>query len=172
MNKIKKIILLNILELAIIFASIKKTLAVCPLCVVAVAGGLELSRLFKIDDLITGLWVGGLTVALIYWTIDFFNKKNINFVFKNIVVILIWYILLLSGIYFSKIQSPILFDLQFLTKLNLGIILGSIAFWFGAEIYEFLKQKNNGRAYFPFQKVVMPILPILILSIIFYIILK
>ncbi|MCS6788984.1 MAG: hypothetical protein NZ484_00190 [Patescibacteria group bacterium] len=164
--KLKILIVLNI-----VLFSIKKTLAVCPLCVIAVAGGLELSRLLKIDDLITGLWVGGLIVALIYWTIDFLIKKNINFKFRNLLIILIWYAFVGVGIYFAKINSEILLNLQFLNKLNLGIILGSLAFWFGAETHQFLKQKNN-KSYFPFQKVVMPIIPILILSIIFYILLK
>jgi len=65
-----------------------RALAVCPVCVVTVAGGIELSRLLKIDDLITGIWIGGLIVSLIYWTIDVLNKKNINFKTKNLIVIL------------------------------------------------------------------------------------
>jgi hypothetical protein len=150
----------------------KKVLAVCPLCVVAVAGGIELSRWLKIDDFITGLWIGGLIVSLIYWTIDFLNKKNIKFWLKNLWVILGWYILIFLGIYWSGISSPEILNYSFLTKLNLGIILGSISFWFGAELYYYLKEKNNGKAYFPFQKVVMPVLPLLILSILFYFLLK
>lgn len=166
----KKFVIINILTLTLSIP--KKILAVCPLCVIAVTGGIELSRMLKINDAITGLWIGGLAIALIYWTLDFLNKKNINFPFKNIFIILIWYILIFYSIYFSKIESKNILNLQFLTYLNLGIILGSFAFWFGALTYDFLKQKNNGKAYFPFQKVVMPILPILILSLILYFLLK
>jgi large-conductance mechanosensitive channel len=53
-------------------------------------------------------------------------------------------------------------------KLIFGAICGAITFWFGGAWYEYLKEKNNNHAYFPFQKVVMPILPLIILSIIFY----
>jgi hypothetical protein len=57
-------------------------------------------------------------------------------------------------------------------KLLLGIVVGSVAFWFGAEWYFHLKEKNGGRAYFPFQKVVMPVSPLIIMSIAFYFLTK
>ncbi|MGB9609173.1 MAG: hypothetical protein ACPL3E_02235 [Minisyncoccia bacterium] len=170
MIKFKKFFQFSII--GIILFLTKKSLAVCPLCVVAVAGGIELSRWLKIDDLITGLWIGGLIVALIYWTIDFLNKKGARFWLKEFWAILFWYVLIFGGLSWSGISSQPISSFSFLNKINLGIILGSLGFWFGAELYTYLKEKNNGRAYFPFQKVVMPILPLLILSIIFYLILK
>jgi hypothetical protein len=57
-------------------------------------------------------------------------------------------------------------------KLLFSIILGRISFFIGANYYEYLKKRNNGRAYFPFQKVVMPIAPLVIFSIIFYFLTK
>jgi hypothetical protein len=150
-----------------------KAWAVCPICVVTVAGGIELSRLLKIDDLITGLWIGGLIVSLIYWTIDVLNKKNINFKAKNLIVILGWYLMTYLGLYFSNIKSPTISGFWgFLDRLGLGTIIGSIAFWFGVEFHNYLKEKNNGKVYFPFQKVVVPVGVILILSLIFYFIIK
>ncbi len=53
-------------------------------------------------------------------------------------------------------------------KLLLGIIVGSVFFFIGGLGYVWLKKHNNDRAYFPFQKVVMPVAPLIILSIIFY----
>jgi hypothetical protein len=55
-----------------------------------------------------------------------------------------------------------------LDRLIFGAICGAITFWFGGTWYEYLKEKNNNHAYFPFQKVVMPILPLIIMSFIFY----
>jgi hypothetical protein len=34
--------------------------------------------------------------------------------------------------------------------------------------YQILKKKNNGHAYFPFQKVVMPIVGLALMSVAFY----
>ncbi|MCX6758247.1 MAG: hypothetical protein NTX14_00895, partial [Candidatus Nealsonbacteria bacterium] len=48
----------------------RPALAVCPICTVAVGAGLGLSRWFGIDDSISGLWIGGLIVSFILWTID------------------------------------------------------------------------------------------------------
>lgn len=168
MNKFFKIQLpINIL---VLFFLLKKALAVCPLCVVAVAGGIEISRWLKIDDFITGIWIGGLIISLIYWTLNFLDKKNINFKAKSGLIILGWYLLVFGGIYMSNIQSTNI--LPYLNKINLGIIIGSFAFWFGIELDIFLRSKNNGRQYILFQKVVIPIAILLILSIIFFILLK
>jgi hypothetical protein len=168
--RLKKFLLIFIL--GGIFMSFK-ALAVCPVCVVTVAGGIELSRLLKIDDLITGLWIGGLIVSLIYWTIDVLNKKSINFKAKNLIVILGWCLITYFSLYFSNIKSTAISGfLGFLDKLSLGTIIGSVAFWFGVEFHNHLKEKNNGKVYFPFQKVVVPVGVILILSLIFYFIIK
>jgi hypothetical protein len=35
-----------------------------------------------------------------------------------------------------------------------------------------LKQKNGGKAHFPFEKVVLPVAPLIILSVIFYFVTK
>ena len=42
--------------------------AVCPVCTVAVGAGLEGARLLGVDDVITGIWAGGLTLSLFFWT--------------------------------------------------------------------------------------------------------
>jgi len=41
-----------------------------------------------------------------------------------------------------------------------------------ALAYNYLKRRNNGHAYFPFQKVVMPVGSLAILSMIFYFVTK
>ena len=51
-----------IIAVGLLFA--KKALAVCPICTVAAATGIGFSRWLGIDDTITGLWIGGLTVSL------------------------------------------------------------------------------------------------------------
>lgn len=157
--------------------SAKAAGAVCPVCTVAVAGGIELSRWLGIDDSITGLWIGGLTVSLIIWTIDWFNRKNIHFAGRKIITAAAYYLLIVIPLYlmniltfsFSKIDS---FCGCGLDKMFVGIVSGSILFLAGALTYNFLKKKNGGRAHFPFEKVVMPIAPLIIFSAIFYFLTK
>jgi len=170
----KKIAIYFLSIFAVSFLFAQKVLAVCPICTVAVGLGVGFSRWLGIDDVITGLWVGGLIVSMITWTEDWLERKNIRFKGRIFVNILAYYALTIIPLYYSGIIGNPLNTLSVfgLDKLLFGIIAGSLAFWFGASWYFHLKEKNNGHAYFPFQKVVMPILPLIILSVIYYFLTK
>lgn len=150
------------------FIPLVKTYAMCPVCTVAVGAGVGLARWLGIDDTITGIWIGGLIVSLIMWTISYFKKRDINFFARNIVVMIGYYALMVVPIYFIKTIWHPENTIGGVNKLLLGIIIGSVLFYLGAVWYHHLKIKNNGHAYFPFQKVVMPIGPLIIMSIVFY----
>jgi hypothetical protein len=176
-DKLTKILLFFSSLFVFSFLAVKSVLAVCPLCVVAVGAGVEFSRWLGIDDTISGLWIGGLIVSLIMWTIDWLNRKKISFKGKEAAAALTWYLLTIIPLYMAGFignQANAFFNLYGFNfgKMFLGIIVGSIAFWWGADWYFYLKEKNKGRAYFPFQKVVMPISPLILLSIIFYFLTK
>jgi hypothetical protein len=169
-NSMKKLFIYlgAVFGLSLIFT--EKALAVCPICTVAVGAGIGLSRWLGIDDSITGLWIGGLIVSMITWTISWLDKKNIRFKGRTMATILGYYLLIIVPLFYSGIiMNPLHGGLD---KLLLGIISGSFGFWFGAGWYYYFKEKNQGRAYFPFQKVVMPISPLILLSIIFYFLTK
>lgn len=146
--------------------------AVCPVCTIAVGAGVGLSRWLGIDDAITGLWIGGLTVSLIMWTIDWFKRKNIHLKGIELITAVGYYVLIIVPLFWTGIFGHPLNVLWGVDKLLLGIILGSIFFCAGALLYNYLKKKNNNKAHFPFEKVVMPVSPLIILSIIFYFITK
>ena len=55
-------------------------------------------------------------------------------------------------------------------NLLLGIIQGSAAFSFAAMLYDYLKERNNNRAHFPFEKIVFPVGALIVFTIIFYLI--
>ncbi|HQA83931.1 MAG TPA: hypothetical protein PLE47_01070 [bacterium] len=149
----------------------KPAAAVCPVCTIAVASGVGFSRYLGIDDTITGLWIGGLTVSIIAWTIDWLKRKNIHFWGRNWLVIIAYAAIVIGPLYFYGMFNN---DncICGVNKLLLGLINGATGFWAGAEWYTYLKVRHNNRAYFPFQKVVMPIAPLIILSLIFYWLLK
>ena len=142
--------------------------AVCPLCSVVVGAGIGLSQYCGIDDTITGLWLGGLIVTLIAWTIYWLNKKNIRFYGRKIIVTIMYYAMIIIPLFINGIMGHELNKLWGIDKILLGIIVGSMAFLGGTITHILLKKNNNGRVYFPFQQVVAPVLPLIILSIIFY----
>jgi hypothetical protein len=110
---------------------------------------------------------------LIGWTLNWLNKKNIKFKFQAIITVLSYYALIIIPFYYSGIigganNNVLCWCGLYLDRLLLGIIVGSSAFYFAASWYEYMKEKNNGRAYFPYQKVAMPVGILIILSLIFF----
>ena len=132
----KKLLIYILSFLAISFLFAKKTLAVCPICTIAVGAGLGLSRWLGINDTITGLWIGGLIVSMIVWTESWLDKKNIRFKGRVFINILAYYTLTILPLYYSGIIGNPLNTLCAcgIDKLLFGIVAGSISFWFVAGL--------------------------------------
>lgn len=168
-----------ILTIISIFKS-KVALAVCPICTIAVASGVGLSRYLGIDDTITGLWIGALTLSMSLWNINWFDKKKIHFKFRNTITVLAYYMLIVlplwyMGIIGNKLGALKAFGTDSLfsvDKLSIGILVGTFAFWTSVEWYAHLKAKNNGRAHFPFEKVALPSAMLILLSLTFFFLTK
>jgi hypothetical protein len=142
--------------------------AICPVCTIAVGAGVGFSRYLGIDDTVSGLWVGGLVVSMIMWTINWLDKKNIHFKGRKIITTLAYYLLIVVPLYWTGIMGHPLNTLWGMDKLLVGIIIGSLGFLGAGLWYYQLKAQNEGHAHFPFQKVAMPIGTLLVLSFIFY----
>ncbi len=148
---------------------IKPVEAVCPLCTVAVAGGLEISRMLGVDDLITAIWIGGLTVSLAFWLADYFSKKNWFFPFwREIVSLVVFYLLIIPYLYWSKAIGKVGNTIFGVDKIILGIIIGSLVFSLGVFVDRFLRKINHGKIIFYYQKVMIPIFFLALASLIFY----
>ncbi len=145
-----------------------QSFAICPICTIAVAAGVGLSRWFGIDDTITGLWIGGLTVSLIWWTVDWFDRKHFKFIGRNIITAALYYLFIVVPLYYYDILGHPLNILWGIDKLFLGIAIGSVLFFVGAVWYFQIKKQNGGHAQFPFQKVVMPLSLLIVASMIFF----
>jgi len=146
--------------------------AVCPVCVVAVGSGVGLCRWLGIDDTISGLWIGGLIVSMILWCLHWINQKNINFKFKNILVWVAFYLLTIWPLYSFDIMGHPLNKVWGIDKILFGIAVGSLVFLLSVFLNGHLKKKNNGKVYFPYQKVVIPVVLLTIMSFIFYFVIK
>jgi hypothetical protein len=146
--------------------------AVCPVCVVAIGSGVGLCRWLGIDDTISGLWIGGLVVSIILWTLDWMNKKNFRFKFRNILIWALYYVLIIWPLFSFNIMGHPLNKVWGMDKLLVGIIAGSIIFLFSVFLNGSLKKKNGGKVYFYYQKVIIPVVLLLIFSFIFYFVIK
>jgi len=147
-------------------------LAVCPICTIAVGAGLGLSRYLGVDDIVTGIWIGGLMVSLIVWTINWLNKKNIKFYGRKILITIGYYALGVLPFVWTDVIGHPLNKIWGIDKLIFGVILGTIGFIVANALYEYLKKKNGGRAHFNFEKIVFPVVMLVVLSVVFYFVTK
>ena len=110
-------------------------MAVCPVCTVAVGAGLEGMRLLGVDDVITGIWAGALTLSIFLWTVGWLKKRGVKNAFLQIGLPFIIYYGLLAAVYALPGVEFGATTLWGIDKFLLGIIVGTIAFYLGARWY-------------------------------------
>jgi len=164
----KKILFLGISILGLLKAGF--TNAFCPVCIVAVGGGLGLSRWLGIDDTISSLWIGALLLSLSVWTHDWIVKKGWGFRYSIFAVGVAYYLLTVLPLYYYDITGHPLNKIFGTDKIIFGIILGTLIFWLGERFHNFLKTKNNGKQFFDYQKVVVPVAVLILTSLILWLI--
>lgn len=138
--------------------------AVCPICTVAVAGGLGISRWLGIDDAVTGIWVGGLVLSSAFWLSDFIRKKNWHIPYPDVVSIVLFNLLVIPPLYWADYIGLPNNSLWGVDKVLLGTILGSVVFLIGMVIDKVLRKINDGKQFVYFQKVIMPVLMLTLFS--------
>ena len=147
--------------------------AICPVCTVAVGAGLGFSRYFGIDDVITGIWIGGLITSMILWFVGWLDKKEIETVKKIVLKFLLvisFVSLVIYTLYALRIIGDPLNILWGVDKILLGMTFGAISFLTAAKIHFYVKDSRGGKVLFPFQKVIFTILGMLLVTLIFYLI--
>ncbi len=140
----------------------------CPVCTIAMGSGVGLCRYLGIDDLISGVWIGGFLMSLTIWTIDWLNKRKIKFLFRKPLVLIFWYGIVIYPLFKMGIAGHPANKFLGIDKLLFGIISGTIVFLISIFFHNFLLKENRGKAFFPFQKVAIPVLFLAILSLIFH----
>jgi hypothetical protein len=149
-----------------------KAYAICQVvCPIVVASTLTLMEKYGIDNIISGLWIGGALVLCSVITIDWLRKWKYHWAI-NVGVFALFYVGTFLPLYFQHIIGNPLKEIWGMDKTLFGVISGSIFFYLGDWWYRIIKEKNGGHAWFPFQKAIWPILPIAVLSLIFYYVTK
>jgi len=166
----KKIFFLALTFLGLFSAGAAR--AVCPICIVAVGAGLGMSRWLGVDDTISSIWIGALLVAISIWTIIWLKKKNWNFKYSSITVFAVYYLLTLVPLFYADIVGHPLNKIFGIDKIVFGTILGTAVFLLVHWLHKYLKHKNGDKSFFPYQKVVFPVVALLLASTIFFILLK
>ena len=151
---------------------LKNALAVCPVCTVAVGAGLGFSRWLGVDDAVTGVWIGGILVSSVIWMLSWMKTKNWSFKGDAFVIAGVMYGLVIAPLYWKGLIGSPFNTFCYIDKVVLGILAGSTVFILATKVNAFLKNRNSGKAYFPFQKVALPLTFLLVTSILFYFLTK
>lgn len=179
MNNNFSIKIINTFVFLLLILSIKTFLippvakAVCPICTVAVAGGLGVSRYFGIDDSITGVWAGGLMVSVTLWTLDWLSRKQFKWSEKlnkkvlTVLVFLFWVLTTYVPLFELGIIGHPFNTILGIDKLVFGSILGFFVFLFGVWGDKKIRE-IKGKQLFNFQKVVFPVISLTVLSLVLY----
>jgi hypothetical protein len=149
----------------------KMSFAMCPICTIAVGSGVGLARYIGIDDVVTGIWVGALLASTSMWIVVWLTKKHWSFKYQTPVI----YGLMYGSTLWVLRVKEIMFGLPNLfmgiDKIFFGLLVGTIVFLVPALSYKARKDRG-GMALFPFEKVVVPVSSVTIVSIIFYFLTK
>ncbi|MGI5898052.1 MAG: glutaredoxin domain-containing protein [Candidatus Dojkabacteria bacterium] len=172
-KKSKKVFTI-LLTTSLLLLVAKPTYAICPVCTVAVGAGVGFSRYLGIDDSITGIWIGGLMISSALWLVNFvkskLKKKSKHICLISFGVFLLTILLFILPLKLGGMIGHEQNSMWGVDKVLLGIIVGSLSFYIGAEIHKTMLYMNGNRVYIPFQKVVVPIFILLLATILFYII--
>ncbi|MCX6718039.1 MAG: hypothetical protein NTY81_00345 [Candidatus Staskawiczbacteria bacterium] len=163
----KKILFLGLSAIGLFFATLVSA-QVCPVCVVAIGAGLGLSRWLGIDDVVSSIWIGAFLFAITSWTLSYMKKKNWSFTDDGIVITLLYLVLTFVPLYYAGIVGHPLNKIFGIDKIIFGSIVGAIVLFLGNLLHSYLKKKNNGKSFFNYQRVVVPVLALILTSIIFY----
>jgi hypothetical protein len=164
---LSKLLILIFTLITLYSISVGETLAHCPLCVVGAGTGLTLSRALGVDDTVTGVWLAGFLGATTFWSESILRSKGFSPPFLRPL-----YYLFIFG---TTIWSFYLFDLIVthsgkvfgVDKLILGMIIGGMTFY-TIDSVNSLYIKFRKHVLFPYQRLVISLSGITMLSGIFY----
>lgn len=188
MKKLLKIISVFALLLTTHYTLPPTVSAVCPVCTVAVVAGLGVSRSLGVDDVVTSIWIGGLILSMAFWTIDWIEKsKWREKIYKHVCkikcgmtenqalhlwTIFLMYALVFVPLFFTHTIGIARNSLWGIDKIILGTLVGSLVFLVGMATDKIIRKSRDGKQLFHFQKVVFPVLALILSSLVFYFLIR
>ncbi|OGY41393.1 MAG: hypothetical protein A2Y82_00195 [Candidatus Buchananbacteria bacterium RBG_13_36_9] len=126
MKKNTKIFLLFIFFLNLFLITTHPAKAGCPICILGAVSIFGVSWWLKIDQLLLGFYLGGLSIFSLIAILGWLEKKKIIFKLRGIIVASLLYFLVIITLLKLNLITLSLNQLCTTNKLLLGIILGSV----------------------------------------------
>lgn len=146
-----------------------QAIAPCAVCVIAIGSGLGISRALGIDDTMTGVWIGAFLLALAMFTLNWLKNKWPNLKGAAAISFATTYLLTIPFFFtfglFAKSGQ-----VHGVNKLALGMVMGTIFLALGLYTERLLRNfKEEGKAFFPFQKVIVPVIFLLMATLMMWV---
>jgi hypothetical protein len=144
--------------------------AQCPVCIVTVGGGLLIAKKLGIDSLLTAIWISGLNVAIAFWFVSFVKKPKIlknPFIWTAILFFSTYWYLAATKQMYHKNDTFIHID-----KVLIGLIVGTLVWLLGIGLDKLIRKYNGGKVLFFYQKVIVPLLLLIVSTGIFALLIK
>jgi hypothetical protein len=138
--------------------------AQCPVCVITVGGGLIIAKKLGIDDLLVSIWLSGLNTAIAFWIASGIKRKIVN---NPILWSLGFYIMTIGYLVFTKQINHPRNTFLGIDKVFFGMTLGLFLALLSIGVDRLLRKTNKNKVYFPYQKVVVPLVLLILTTIIF-----
>lgn len=141
----------------------------CPLCVAGAGAGLTLTRWVGVDDSISGVWLAAFLGAISFWSESLIKRRELRpklrpFIFIAIFAATIWS--------FYKFNLVIrMSQILGLDKLIFGMVVGGVAFYLVDVVDDYII-KRKGKVFFPYQRIIVTLGSMLLLSLAIYILIN
>lgn len=76
---------------------------------------------------------------------------------------------MIGFMYISEIKyTPQVIGIFYLDPFLFSTVLGALVMVWSSDFYQWMKARNGGHAHFPFEKVAVPVVALLLVSVYFY----
>lgn len=138
--------------------------AQCPVCVVTVGGGLFIAKKLGIDDLLVSIWLSALNTAIALW----FASAMKNKILKNgWGWAIAFYILTIGGLVMTKQIGHKFNTFLGIDKVVFGLTVGLVISLLAIVMDRVIRIKNKGKVLFYYQKVIIPLVLLIVTTGIF-----
>ena len=133
---------------------VRPVYANCPVCIVTVGGGLLLAKKLGIDDLLVSIWLSGLNTAIAFFIASKAKQKLLS---NPLYMSLFFYGLTMVYLITTKQVGHLRNTFMGVDKVVFGMTLGFIIFLLSVFTDKAIRYYNNKKVLFPYQKVVVPV---------------
>ena len=138
--------------------------AQCPVCVITVGGGLFIAKKLGIDDLLVSIWLSGLNTAIAFWFASVMKNRLLKNGYGWSVA---FFVLTVGSLVYTKQIGHVGNTYLGVDKILVGLTVGFAISLIAILIDRLIRIKNKGKVLFYYQKVIIPLVLLIITTGIF-----